>query len=84
MFDQLHQHLAAIAQAAAFFKLVNKGDGLPGQRDHELMPPLRGKPAPIGAILVGDSIVGRYAWSLQRRACESLARMVNLALVAVY
>ena len=62
--DKLDQHLAAIAQTAALLEFVNESDGFARQGNDELMLSLRGKPAPVGAILVGDGIFGTFACGL--------------------
>jgi hypothetical protein len=59
LLDKLDQHLATIAQTVAFLELINESDGLARQRNDKLMLSLRGKPAPVGAILVGDGMFGR-------------------------
>jgi hypothetical protein len=48
--DELLQHLAAIAQASAFFDLVDQGDRFVGQsEEHFLLARLR-QTAPVGAL----------------------------------
>jgi hypothetical protein len=59
LFDQLHQHLAAVSQAMAFLKLVKKGDLLIRQRDEELVQPRLRETAPIGAVFIADGILGQ-------------------------
>ena len=53
LFDQLHQHLAAIAQALAFLELVNKGDRLARQPEQDLLLAGGRKAAPVSADVLG-------------------------------
>src|SRR5215475_13550921 len=73
-FDQLHQHLAAIAQPMTFLQLVYKGDCLPRQIDDELMPPLGYEPAPVGAVPIA---LGIDAGS-HRNSAKNIASNENL------
>jgi hypothetical protein len=57
-FDQLLQHLAAIAQALAFLKLVKKSDGLTRQIGDELKATIRDNPATPGTLSFADGIFG--------------------------
>jgi hypothetical protein len=58
-FDELLQHLAAVAQALAFLEIIKKSDRLARQIGDELKAAFGGKPAPIGAVFVADGILSR-------------------------
>jgi hypothetical protein len=57
-FDELLQHLAAIAQALAFLDLVKKSDRLARQIGDELKAAARDDPTPVGVVACNHPTAG--------------------------